>query len=139
MTYYTQEEIDENRRKWLAQLRDLDSKKEFGQLENVKDSNARCCLGHACHALGIRRRVKQYPSSSIDLVAYENTSGALPSSACYMLNITAIGRFIEKIIVNGESCSDLSDVNDNTLLSPAEIADVIQDQFNNNNFEQMIL
>ena len=61
----TQEQVDENRQKWLAVLRAPESSKAVGVLESRTDENSRCCLGHACHALGITRTVTTGPDMSV--------------------------------------------------------------------------
>jgi hypothetical protein len=43
----------ENRRKWIELLKHPDTKKAQGVLVSQHDPEARCCLGHACHALDI--------------------------------------------------------------------------------------
>ena len=130
MKNYTREQIDENRQKWLAVLRDPKSKKALGVLESSKDPNARCCLGHACHALGLKRTE---PSESRH-VHYDSKSQWLPISARRALKINPVGRFGKNVIINGKELSNLCQVNDWTSLTPQEIADVIEDQFDNNNF-----
>ena len=142
---YTQEEIDENRRKWLAQLRDPESKKTTEKLESSIKSNERCCLGHACHALSADRE-----AFADGIVYYDGEEGILPRSVEQKLNITHRGDFKEPITVRFMKrvdlpvgirpygteieANDLIEVNDFTDLTPKEIADVIEEQFRTNNF-----
>ena len=127
---YTPEQIDENRQKWLSVLRAPESKKALGVLESSEDPNARCCLGHACHALGLKRTE---PAGS-RYVHYDSKSQWLSKNARRALRIDSTGYFRKPIIINGKKLTNLSQVNDWTSLTPQEIADVIEDQFDNNNF-----
>ena len=141
MTQYTQEEINRNRNKWLAQLRDPESKKHYGELEDPSDSNARCCLGHACHALGIDREL-QGDDDEI-FVAYGGCLGNLPNEAARKLDIDIMGCFKNSIEIRCcnsrgrlqvTKCHNLTNVNDSTRLTPKEISDVIREQFEKDNF-----
>ena len=137
MAHYTQEEIDENRREWLAQLRDPESKKTIGELESYDDTNERCCLGHACYALNIHCDINITDRT----VSYDTEAGKLPNSACRKLNIDRIGRLNNDILLSDDDeydnfyISNLTTLNDDTDLSPQEIADIIEDQFKTNNFK----
>ena len=142
---YTQEEINENRRKWLDQLRDPQARKTTEKLESSVKPNERCCLGHACHALGSDRE-----ACADGIVYYDGEEGILPRSVEQKLNITHRGDFKEPIIVKfmkredlpyglrpygtERQVSDLIEVNDFTELTPQQIADVIEDQFRTGNF-----
>ena len=134
MAHYTQEQIDENRRKWFGVLRDPESKKITNKLEDPEDTNARCCLGHACHALGIEREVEFDPRKESHSVCYDSSSIVLPDTVAYMLNITNVGDFKKTIYVKSIPVSNLTQANDDTNLTPAEIADLIEDQIKNDNF-----
>ena len=127
---YTKEEINENRQKWLAVLRDPESKKVTSILESTGDPNARCCLGHACHALSLKRTM--YDKSRY--VYYDYEFRQLPLRACEALEIDTNGSFKEPIVIKDHNFYGLTGVNDGTSLTPQEIADVIEDQFKNNNF-----
>ena len=126
----TQEQVDENRQKWLAVLRAPESSKAVGVLESRTYENSRCCLGHACHALGITRTVTTGP----EYVRYDSESKWLPPAARRALRINANGNFKKTIEVDDKVLNSLAQVNDRTELSPAEIADVIEDQIENDNF-----
>ena len=131
----SEEEINEYRKKWLAQLRDPKSKKAIGKLEDLKNHNKRCCLGHACHALGVTRDIDTYT----DRVSYDERWGKLPESACRKLNIDRIGRLKNEILApnrdsNNSYYGNLTMLNDETKLTPQEIADVIEEQFERDNF-----
>ena len=128
----TQEQVNENRQKWFAVLRAPESSKAVGVLESRTDENSRCCLGHACHALGIARTVPN--ESAPEYVRYDSESKWLPPAARRALRINANGNFKRSIEINDTVLNSLSQVNDRTELSPAEIADVIEDQIRNDNF-----
>ena len=88
---YTHKQIEEYRAKWLAQLRDPKSKYWMAELESIDDPNKRCCLGHACHALGAIKNVDyenevRYTFGDDWDVAY------LPPGIAKMLNITNDGK-----------------------------------------------
>ena len=143
---YTKEQINEARQKWLAQLRDPESKKLTLRLEDAEDPKARCCLGHACHALGLPRSVdtehELATGSKLVLVLYGEdehtdrfTSDVLPMNAAEMLDISVVGTFVKPLVHRGVQppYMSLSDLNDESTLTPAEIADVIEEQFEKDN------
>ena len=139
---YTQKQINEYRAKWLAQLRSPKAKKTTLKLEDFKKPNKRCCLGHACHALGIKREVLESNYSlGNSIVHYENEPTYLPEEAYEKLDITSEGRFVTPVELDhihkyykGDVYKNLARINDHTALTPAEIADVIEEQFKANNF-----
>ena len=137
---YTQEQIDEYRRIWLEQLRSPEAKQAKGKLEDVSAPDHRCCLGHACHILGLPRVVKRETEwAAKELVFYGKDYGEsswLPLEARQKLNISLKGSFKTDVKVGGISVNALSVINDYTKLSLSEIADVIEEQFKNNNFMQ---
>ena len=130
---YTKTQITENRKKWLTVLRDPESKKTRGVLESSEDENARCCLGHACHALGIPRIA---PSDS-GYILYHSESKSLPMYARRALMVSRCGVFKNSIVIDNKEFNNIAQVNDMTALTPQEIADVIEDQFDNNNFVEI--
>ena len=129
---YTKEQINEARQKWLAVLRDPNSKKAYRVLEDYNEPSKRCCLGHACYALSANRTTLK----TKQLVGYEGQFGYLPAVMGTQLNITADGAF--KRAINCEpypqTFMSLADINDGTHLEPAEIADIIEEQFEEANF-----
>ena len=130
---YTKTQITENRQKWLAVLRDPESKKTRGVLESCTDPDARCCLGHACHALGITKTMPLFPG----YILYHSESQYLPMHARRALMVSRNGSFKKSIIIDNKELSNIAQVNDMTDLTPQEIADVIEDQFENNNFIEL--
>ena len=139
---YTQEQIDEFRAQWLAQLRSSEAKKHVRWLEDAEDSDKRCCLGHACHALGIDRHINvinQMVAYGDNAFSLMNTK-VLPSEAQAKLNINESGEFVHTIRLNGKGIlfQSLSHLNDRSGLEPHEIADIIEENFKSNNFRQSV-
>ena len=130
---YTQKQIDEYRRIWLEQLRSPEAKQTRGKLELTVDPDHRCCLGHACHILGLPRVVKRETEWGEKELVFYGEGGEenswLPLEARQKLNISLKGNFKVPIEVDGTSVNSLSLVNDYTKLSLSEIADVIEKQF----------
>lgn len=139
------EEVQENRKKWLEFLREPGRKKAQGALEYHYDPDARCCLGHAGHLF-----VPDTRKLDGDYVFYDgrgNTAGRRIQRALF---ITHAGEFRESVVVDRSrgiesdeevtlnddgnvligSCATLNDATDLTM---AEIADIIEEQFKNNN------
>ena len=108
---------------------------------NTYDHEARCCLGHYCAAKGLQAvAVKVYDLETGSKVLYtydpqyEKNIYALPQHLAKSLGITKYGRFVQSVVVEGRQMVGLTDVNDYTDLSPAQIADVIEQQFAAGNF-----
>ena len=153
--------IRRNVKRWLQVLRDKHSERFVGVLENADNPSQRCCLGHACHALGVSRTVKDNPcGDDFQTVWYgpksDLCSKQLPLEACNMLNITALGNLkgcvsrerIEELIgreiyiyeddqfEEEHEFSSLSVINDYTNLQPKEMATLIQWFFDRDMFEE---
>ena len=141
---YTKAQIDEYRAKWLAQLRSPEAKKTTLKLENPKKPNNRCCLGHACHALGIQREVLESKNTVNGwMVHYGEQASYLPDEASLKLAILCNGEFVNEIKIDhihsyyaNIEYKNLAQINDHTELTPAEIADIIEEQFKANNFKK---
>ena len=132
---------------WLDTLRDPVSQKYQGKLENHTNANERCPLGHACHALGIYRKVGEWSGT----VRYDSQTQVLPFKACETLGIDPSGRFkkalskaqVETIVGRAptpnnrfapdlyENLAHLNDFSDITL---SEIADLIEYQYAHDGF-----
>lgn len=78
----TREEVLANRLKWAKYLQSDEAMKQMGYLENGDLPNYRCCLGHACHALGISRTV-----NSVGSVRYGNEHGVAPGELMYLVGL----------------------------------------------------
>ena len=129
-TICIKKQITENRQKWLAVLRDPESRKHVKSLEKFTDPNSRCCLGHACHALDIEKN----KGSEFGFIYYDGEAGILPKQAQKKLRVDAVGNFKKPIRINGIDSECLVELNDCRGLTPKEMADVIEDQFENHNF-----
>ena len=136
MKYHNDPVIHENRKKWLEQLRNPESTKAYRRLENWETPNERCCLGHACHALGIERVVRkdwsEMQAGYIRSVSYDEERSVLSNRVAEMLDITRMGLFRkpypqDENAVQVFTC--LTDLNDQTDLEPQIIADIIEEMF----------
>lgn len=118
-------EIKENRQKVIDQLKDPSSQKETGKLESLQDSNYRCCLGHACHALNIIRSQTECcvcygekehdataPEELVDLVGFYSCCGGFKSYSSHTFKKYKF--------------SDLMALNDVTSISPQEIGEYLE-------------
>ena len=132
---YTQEQINEYRAQWLAQLRDPKSEFWMGELESIESPNKRCCLGHACHALEAQREEDWNGQEIIYRFGNDWDVSYLPLGIAEKLNITTHGQFREPVTVDHYEADNLGALNDSGLLdTPAQIADIIEEQFKNDNF-----
>jgi hypothetical protein len=74
----TWDDVMENRRKWIARLREPESEQITGHLANYDNPRQACVLGHGCEAVGVPRYLgedfKTKPESGLeygyDLAAY---------------------------------------------------------------------
>lgn len=134
--------VAENRRKWLEMLRRDDVEMTRHQLEDGGRPKARCCLGHACAALEIER--EEFEGRVFYGQDEDQCFLVLPSSVARALDITTGGALRPGM---GYACdadsgkvkvelSDLSQVNDYARddLTPAAIADFIEDAFRKGGF-----
>ena len=134
---YTQKQIDEYRAKWLTQLRDPESKLLIGELESIDDPNKRCCLGHACHALEAERTLDFTGQEVYYSCGNDRDMAYLPLGIAEKLNITNNGKLRKpyQFTPRGFEYEDLAYLNDSGLVdSPAIMADIIEEQFKNDNF-----
>ena len=128
--------LDQHWKAWLATLRDKRAKRLKGNLQDYHDEWKRCCLGHACHALGAGRHRDSRDMS----VGYGSTGDMvksfLPDEVADKLGIAFNGEFRKGIRVGGINrlYNDLVDLNDNINLTPATMADIIEEQKLADNF-----
>ena len=124
--------------KWLKVLRSPLSQRTKGKLENGVYSEARCCLGHLCHALDV-------PRHQIDgeggLVEYGNADDGdaswseLPEYVAEDIGISTDGEFRSLVSYKGTHYVSLADLNDSTKITPQEIADIIEREAKADNLE----
>lgn len=114
----------ENRKKWIAFLRDPARKKVITELESKYDPERRCCLGHGCACLipGLRD-VKES-----GFVTYENEGFYAPSAF-----MDSVGLFGDGGQIYGGGVyfkvwvfNSLSEANDETEMTPVDIADFLE-------------
>lgn len=124
-------EILANRRKWIEFLKQDYIQKAQGVLNEVsktgkEEDEARCCLGHGCYALGIKRReyttyagyylygLKEEggypPPEFVELVGLYSRTGSTQSGVPFADNHDGHRKI-----------DSLSRWNDNTLVMPQEI------------------
>ena len=138
---YTSKQLA-NHKIWLAQLRDKSALKTHGKLEDANTPNSRCCLGHACHALGYKRKVFECDLGGPD-VFYDDQVASLSIEVQNDLGIDSVGTFRKRIRLDESRIKyshlkpvfqNLSDINDRTNLTLGEIADLIEAQLKTDNF-----
>ena len=98
------------------------------QLEDPDNSNDRCCLGHLCHAMNVPSELDNDGDPEY-IFDGDSHSAYLPSGLAKALDMTTQGDFMRGIIVDGVVVMHMSGLNDDTDLTPAQIADVIEEQF----------
>lgn len=123
----TRSEILANRQKWIDYLKRPETKKETHRLENPMDTDARCCLGHACYILGAERverhdRIEYFGNENYtphqiveELGLYDRTGRIIGSSA--FDNYTNFEEF---------SFYSLSVLNDMTDITPQKIGEYLE-------------
>ena len=116
--------ISENRKIWLKQLRDPNAKKAIGALESSSCPDLRCCLGHACYALGIERKESSTRVFYGGKNEWKYTS--LPRPVSEMLGIDDFGLFKEPVLYKLKEYKSLADLNDKSDITPQKIADIIE-------------
>ena len=124
---------------WLNVMRDPESGKATGELEDATNPSERCCLGHLAYSMESDRRRNNigpsveyfYPGSASWSTTY------LPVSLAKELDMDKIGSFIKPITVDGivkfngaiTEFNSMSELNDDTDLTSAQIADIIEEQW----------
>ena len=131
---------------WLAKMRHLKSKKHQGSLEKAHHPEHRCCLGHACAAFGVDRLSERENSGVVSYGSRDEGwhSKVLPVELVRRLRIKNNGEFKKPITIKGYRTEfdrpvefgSLVEINDNTRLSLAQIADIIERENKADNFEE---
>ena len=135
----------EKRQKWYDFLRVTGRQKTKRLLEDYRNPEARCFLGHACHIfLSDTREVKTNPEG-INEVWYGDgvkENNILPESLAVLLDITPSCQFRNPVYIGtndyGSTVSyydRVSDLNDFTDMSLADIADVLEEEDGEGNLE----
>lgn len=122
---YTRSEVRENRLKWINFLLVKGRKKATGALD--RGSGNRCCLGHGCFILGLKRKPMEG-----GLFEYEDNLEIAPVSFKEMVGLwddtgsTDSGEVIWKFAnENGLHHADLVGINDDTEATPREIGEYL--------------
>jgi len=114
--------ILENRRKWIAELKKLESKKAEAKLENYH-TGGRCCLGHGCAALGLERTViKSGPCTNI---FYDGESLVAPKSFVEKVGLKDSYGFC-MISFKDIIYDELTALNDCSEATPQEIGEILE-------------
>lgn len=117
----TDQEIYDNRLKWIEYLKRPETKKHTDALEDSKNPDCRCCLGHACHVLipGLRETCHGD-------VYYSGEDAYLPEELVKLLGMHSFagGAKAESGLNTDKdlgSIKDLSYLNDAREITPQEI------------------
>ena len=128
---------DSQLQNWLGVMRDPKSGKCKDQLQDVTNSNDRCCLGHLGFSLDVIIETKLNDNREAFIVyRYGHdwpSSSNLPRALAKELDMTQNGDFVKDVKIRGTRYACMSEVNDETDLTISEIADVIEAQFKANN------
>ena len=118
----------EARKLWFATMGGPDARKCIGLLENIEDPRERCFLGHACHALGVKRIIA--PVDDEDRVFYGAEHPVwgdceLPPEAARALNITTTGELRKTLTFPDRAgkpieVRSVSELSDQSAMTPQE-------------------
>lgn len=118
---------------WLERLRDPVSRKHQGGLGSIAYECFRCCLGHACDALGVERdKAREDQLRWDDKVFYtdgvKTSSDVLPAEVAKLLDCTDVCMFSASYYDDGteDEHENATSLNDDTWLSMPEIADILE-------------
>ena len=126
MTDYTREQIRANRQKWASFLQEPERKKARLVLDDGND--CRCCLGHACFVLGIKRE-RSITMGTTGVWTYgENAHDqSAPYEAVDALGLySSLGESRSKNIIGDTSVWSLTGLNDDARWSPQQIGKYLQ-------------
>ena len=132
----TRAEILANRRKWIARLKRRTTMKYQGALESTDNPTHRCCLGHGCNVLKIKRAV----DTRTGVICYGTGAGAVfggESAVAPIEFVDAVGltgnvgifdtedRY-EYIMCDGVEIDSLAELNDITDWTPQQIGELLE-------------
>jgi hypothetical protein len=115
-------EIIEARKKWIAYLKNSDTLKTIGKLEDPDNPNKRCCLGHACHIFEVERQASKFK------VLYDDHSARLPESLVLKLGMWSVygsGKLVQYKL-RGLDVKSLSSLNDDADYTPQQIGEYLE-------------
>ena len=108
--------ILENRKKVIAFLKDSSRQKHKGSLENIDNTEERCCLGHMCAALNIQREAYNH------CIHYDTEGAIAPESLVNMVGLNGQSGTIRNLYrYKNQRYLGLTDLNDHSDITPQEI------------------
>lgn len=139
MDYHKTTTEDCYRNRWVEYLKTTSTEKNIWDLEIIHNKTIyRSVFGNACHIFENEFNLEKQVDANLihKCVKYNNCRMELPKVLQKALNITRNGDFKNPIIINGKSIKSLKEVNDKTILNMFEIANIMQENFNKDNFEE---
>lgn len=124
----TNQEIYQNRLKWIKFLLKPDTKKFKGVLEDINNPDYRCCLGHACHVFNLEKTIINAESFGKQIL-YENFVAVLPYSLVEKLHMWGDSgeakNFDNKGTLKDLDVYSLVTLNDSTDYTPQQIGEYL--------------
>lgn len=131
----------------LDEMRKPEAKLHVGELEDKRDSWARCCLGHMCAAHGLKKTKLTWNDGRYKCVQYVGADGEeevtyLPRSLAETLDMSPRGHLIEPVEMMNPRVSryegpqtfqSLVAINDTMRWSTHKMADFIEAQMRDAN------
>lgn len=120
----TREQVRANRQQWADFLCNPGRKKAQERLDF--GNGERCCIGHGCYALDIRR--VQIPEGKFGKFGYGLVSerATAPLEFMDMVGLRGSGGHVGAGTIGNWSVTSLIDVNDDTHATPQEIGQYLQ-------------
>lgn len=130
MSNIKRSEILANREKVISFLTNKKRKKATGALDT--GDGCRCCLGHMCYALDIKRVISSTKSLT-DKYKYAyghfHDTGWAPMELVNLVGLYSKGGGVNShkdIIIGSYTSSSLADLNDNTMITPQQIGEYLK-------------
>ena len=122
-------------KRWIEALREPDRKQGMVYLEQRSKTGAKqqCCLGVLCEVAEIKD-ISQYLDGDMAIIKYQDKDTVLPPSVCGVMQMSNTGRFKTPVIIAGNRYTSLSALNDSGNIYFPQIADIIDQQYNENGF-----
>lgn len=122
--------ILQNRINWHTYLQQPEARHWRNSLESIREGNARCCLGHACHVLGVPRRVVL--NGDWKSVYYAEQHGYAPKVTQRLLGLCTedarvFGNLPEFMVTEcGYACTTFAHLNDVKRWTPQKIGELLE-------------
>ena len=128
---HADDDVNAVRWQWIDWLRVPGRQKQTDVLENPQNPDARCCLGHACAAFKLPRKVEDLHDvdEGLKQVTYAGCSVTLPTELQMKLDVTDNCGFVRPITYGNGIHSCASGINDETDATPEDIAGILVAQF----------